>query len=171
MAIEGVKPAIKLGRQPAQSLETDMLDLGLFCVIDCAQKKIPATNFKEMVAAVSEAPDQIPWKTIDKCFITLMATHDEIIRHEGKNNFLTPHVKKDRMEKISSYRIMITALFSIGEVPRNFLINKDAPATKNKAPAAIPALPPLEETTEQKEEGENNNNVSAPETPGNRTLI
>ena len=55
LAIEGVKPAIKLGCQPAQSPKTNVLDLGLFWAIDCARKKIPATNFKELVAAVLEA--------------------------------------------------------------------------------------------------------------------
>ena len=39
LAIEDIKSAIKLGRQPAQSFKTNVLDLGLFCAIDCAQKK------------------------------------------------------------------------------------------------------------------------------------
>ena len=65
----------------------------------------------------------------------------------------------------------ITALLSIGEGPRNFLVDKDVPAIKTKVPAAIPALHPFEETTEQKEEGENNNSISAPETAGDMTLI
>ena len=65
----------------------------------------------------------------------------------------------------------ITALSSIGEGPSNFLVDKDVPATKTKAPATIPALPPLKEITEQKEEGENNNNISAPKTAGDMTLI
>ena len=64
----------------------------------------------------------------------------------------------------------ITALLFIGEGPRNFLVNRDVPATKTKAPTAIPALPPLKETNEQKEEGENNN-ISAPKTPGDMNLI
>ena len=103
LAIEDIKSAIKLGRQPAQSFKTNVLDLGLFCAIDCAQKKIPATNFEELEAAVPEAFDTIPQKTINKTFLTLMATLDEIICHEGKNYFPTPHMKKDRMDKILSY--------------------------------------------------------------------
>ena len=76
------------------------------------------------------------------------------------------------MEKILSYRIMtITALLSIGEGPRNILADKDVPTPKNEAPAAVPALPPIEETIAPKEEGENNNNISAPKAPGDMTLI
>ena len=105
LAIKGVKPAIKLGCQPAQSLETNVLDLGLFWAIDCAQKKIPATNFKELVVAVPEAFEKIPWWTIDKFFLTLMATLNEIICHKGKNNFPTPHIKKDRMKKLQAIEL------------------------------------------------------------------
>ena len=100
MAIEGTKPAIKLGYQLAQSPKTNVLDFGLFWAIDCARKKTPATNFEELVAVVPEAFEKIPWQTINKTFLTLMATLNEIIKHDGKNNFPTPHVKKDRMEKL-----------------------------------------------------------------------
>ena len=65
----------------------------------------------------------------------------------------------------------ITALLFIGEGPRNFLVNKDVPSPRNKATAAIPALPPIKEATEQKEEGKNNNNILAPEPEEEMTLI
>ena len=97
---------------------------------------------------------------------------DKIICHEGKNNFPMLHVKKERMEKIANYQIMtITALSFIGEGPRNFLVDKDVPAPTNKATAAVPALPPNKEATEQKEEGKNNNNTSAPKQAGDMNLI
>ena len=101
-----------------------------------------------------------------------MATLDKIICHEGKSNSPTPHVKKDRMEKVANYQIMtITALLFIGEGPRSFLVDKNAPASTNKATAIVPALPPIKEATEQKEEGKNNNNTSAPKQAGDMNLI
>ena len=140
--VEGLGLKIKLGRQPAQSPETNVLDLGLFQAIDCACKRIPATNFEELVEAVPAAFDMLPWKTINKCFITLMATLDKIIRRESKNNFSTPHVKKDWMEKVANYQIMtILALSIIGEGPRNFLVDKDVPIKTNNANIAIAAPP------------------------------
>ena len=45
-AIDDIQPTIKLGRQPAQSLETNMLNLGLFCAIDCAWKKFQQLTLK-----------------------------------------------------------------------------------------------------------------------------
>ena len=67
--------------------------------------------------------------------------------------------------------MMITALLSVGEGPRNFLVNKDVPVSKDKAPAAVPSLPPIEETIPSKEEEGNSNNISASKIPGDMTLI
>ena len=104
----------------------NVLKLGLFCAINCARKKIPATNFKELVDAVPAAFKALPWKTINKCFNTLMATLDKIICHKGKNNFSIPHIKKDRMEKVVNYQIMtISSLSMIGEGPQNFLVDNN----------------------------------------------
>ena len=36
---------------------------------------------------VPETFDRLPWRTIDKAFITLMAMLDEIIKHYGKKQF------------------------------------------------------------------------------------
>ena len=65
----------------------------------------------------------------------------------------------------------ITALFSIGEGPRNFLIDKDVPTVKNNVSTTAPALPPIEETMAAKEEAVKINNIHAPKTPGDMTLI
>ena len=63
-----------------------------------------------------------------------MAMLDEIIKHNGKNNFQTPHVKKDCMEKFANCIIMtITALSSIGEGPRSFMADTDGPSYKKEA--------------------------------------
>ena len=86
-ATKCIKPAIKLSHQPAQSPKTNVLDLGLFWAIDCAQKKIPAANFEELVAVVPEAFNKIPWHMINKTFVMLMAMLNEIIKHDGNNNF------------------------------------------------------------------------------------
>ena len=54
------------------------------------------------MAAVPEAFEKIPWRTINETFLTLMATLNEIIKHNGKNNFQTPYMKKDRVEKLQT---------------------------------------------------------------------
>ena len=41
--------SIKLGRQPAQSPETNVIDLGLFCAIDCARKKFQQQTLKNLL--------------------------------------------------------------------------------------------------------------------------
>ena len=60
---------------------------------------------------------------------------------------------------------------SIVEEPRNFLVDKEVPTLKNKAPAAAPALSLIEVTMAAKEKGEKNNSIPAPKTPGDMTLI
>ena len=57
------------------------------------------------------------------------------------------------MDRVANYRIMTTtALSSIGEGPRNFMVNKDVPRAKNNTPAAASALNPNSETMPSKEE-------------------
>ena len=65
----------------------------------------------------------------------------------------------------------IMALSSIGEGPRNFLVDKDMPMVKNNTTTTGPVLPPMEETMAAKEEGVKNNNIHAPKTAGDMTLI
>ena len=125
-------------------------------------QKIPATNFEELVEAVSAAFKTLPWKTIDKYFITLMATLDKIICHEGKNNFSIPHVKKDRMEKVANYCIMtISALSIIGEGPRNFCVDYNVPVKPDNKNIAIAALPPTDTdgATVQQNNGKDSINI------------
>ena len=161
------KPVIKLGLQPSQSPKTNVLDLGLFWDINCACKKIPAANFEELVAVVLEAFDKIPWRTIDKTFITLMAMLDEIIKHDGKKNFQTPHVKKDQTERVANFRIMtITALSSIGEGPRNFMVNREVPTIKNDTAALSQNAESKPATAE-----EESNSNRATKKPGDMTYI
>ena len=76
-------------------------------------------------------------------------------------------MKKDQIERVANYRIMtITALSSIGEGPRNFMVNKDAPRIKNNAHASTQNNEMMP-TTAEKESNDNR----APKTPGEMTYI
>ena len=67
----------------------------------------------------------------------------------------------------------ISALSIIGEGPQNFRVDNDVPVKTDNANVAIAALPPTDTdgTTDQKNDGENSINLSAPEQDGDMTLI
>ena len=96
-----------------------------------------------------------------------MAMLDEIIKHNGKNNFQTPHVKKDCMEKFANCIIMnINASSSIKEGPRNFMVDTDGPSYKKKAAVSAQNT----ETTPTPAIKESNNNTITKE-PRDMTYV
>ena len=78
------------------------------------------------------------------------------------------------MEKVASYQIMtISALLIIGEGPQNFCVGNNVPVKTDNANVAIAALPltDTDGTSDQKNDGKNSIDISAPEQHGDMTLI
>ena len=96
---KGKRLSLHLVNQPAQSPNLNVNDLGLFRLINCLRKKIIAKNLGELINAVHVAYNNLPVRTINVAFVTLMAQMNEILRHGGGNNFPLPHTKKDNMRK------------------------------------------------------------------------
>ena len=88
---------IVLVRQPPQSPDTNVLDLGLWTSIQSFQRKVPMTSAAteyELVKAVHEAFRKLPMTTIDNCFVTLQNVLREIQTNDGGNQFKTPRKRK-----------------------------------------------------------------------------
>ena len=89
---------IVLVRQPPQSPDCNVLDLGLWTSIQALQRKEPIiinarTEF-ELVRAVQKSFIKLPATTIDSCWETLTNILREIHANNGGNRFVTPRKRK-----------------------------------------------------------------------------
>ncbi|XP_021763658.1 uncharacterized protein LOC110728293 [Chenopodium quinoa] len=91
---------IKFIYQPAQSPDLNVLDLGLFNVIQSIQYQSFPTNLMELIQKVKEAYDLFNPVLNKYCWITLQCCMEEILNHLGGNNFSPPHKGKKKLERI-----------------------------------------------------------------------
>ena len=86
---------VKLVRQPPQAPDLDVLDLGLWNLIQALQKKEPImhTNF-ELVRCIEKCYKAVPLTTVDSCFVTLQNMLREVKDANGGNYFKTPRKRK-----------------------------------------------------------------------------
>jgi hypothetical protein len=79
--------------QPPNSLDTNVNDLRFFWSI---QKKIDVLkagckNLTELIQATQQAYEDYEMDTLDRCFGCLVGNFIEILKHNGDNNYPTPH--------------------------------------------------------------------------------
>ncbi|XP_021774239.1 uncharacterized protein LOC110738172 [Chenopodium quinoa] len=86
--------------QPAQSPDLNVLDLGLFNVIQSIQYQSFPKNLMELIEKVKEAYDLFNPISNKHCWITLQCCMEEILKHLGGNHFTPPHKGKKRLERI-----------------------------------------------------------------------
>ncbi|XP_021749691.1 uncharacterized protein LOC110715416 [Chenopodium quinoa] len=86
--------------QPPQSLNLNVLDLGLFNVIQSLQYQSFPKNLVELINRVKEAYELFNPVLNKHCWITLQCCMEEILNHLGGNNFTPPHKGKKRLERI-----------------------------------------------------------------------
>ena len=89
---------IQLMRQPAQSPDTNVLDLGLWTSLQSIQRKLPmmsaSSTEMQLVEAVQQAWINMPLTTIESSFVTLQNVLREIRANDGGNHFKTPRKRK-----------------------------------------------------------------------------
>ncbi|XP_021726177.1 uncharacterized protein LOC110693346 [Chenopodium quinoa] len=86
--------------QPAQSPDLNVLDLGLFNVIQSIQYQSFPRNLKELIEKVTEAYELFNPVLNKRCWITLQCCMEEILKDQGGNNFSPPHKGKKRLERL-----------------------------------------------------------------------
>ncbi|XP_021752483.1 uncharacterized protein LOC110717989 [Chenopodium quinoa] len=86
--------------QPAQSPDLNVLDLGLFNVIQSIQYQSFLKNLMELIEKVKEAYELFNPVLNKHCWISLQCFMEEILKHQGGNNFILPHKGKKRLERI-----------------------------------------------------------------------
>lgn len=85
---------INIVSQPAQSPDFNVLDLGLFSVLQSLQQSKRMTSVPSIITAVKEAFNELKRETLDNTFLTLMSVMEQCLANEGGNQYSTPHLKK-----------------------------------------------------------------------------
>ncbi len=104
---------IEMTNQPPNLPDLNVLNLGLFNALDKIQKKTKSKNIEQLVTAVTNAFDELPWETINDCFLTLQAVFSQILLKHGNNDYSLPHIGKKRLARA-------------GILPRNLLLSEAA---------------------------------------------
>jgi hypothetical protein len=90
----------KLNEQPANSPDTNILDLGFFASIQAIQwEQEPATSINGLIANVLRAWDLYNPMTLERVWLTHQAVCSEIIAANGDNDYDLPHIGKDKLIK------------------------------------------------------------------------
>jgi hypothetical protein len=97
---------ISLMFQPAQSSDTNVLDLGFFCALDAFKQRITRTE-QELIVAVQEAFDNYPPYRLNYCFLTLMSVCNMILEHDGTNHWRIPHMGKDALTRENNLPLVL----------------------------------------------------------------
>ncbi|XP_021762524.1 uncharacterized protein LOC110727264 [Chenopodium quinoa] len=91
---------IQLIFQPAQSPDLNVLDLGLFKVIQSLQYQSFPTNIEELIEKVYEAYEWFDPILNKYTWITLQSVMKMILEKEGGNNFNPPHMGKRKLDSL-----------------------------------------------------------------------
>jgi len=92
--------SIRLKEQPANSPDTNVLDLGLFRVLQSSAWKLKrASNIDGLIDQVMQTWEAYDPRLLDRVWYTHQTVLDAIIKHNGSNSFDIPHVGKDALQR------------------------------------------------------------------------
>ena len=89
----------KLYTQAANSPEINLLDLGVFRVIQSFNDAV-WKNEEELIQAVSTAYESYPWNKINCTWLTLQCCFNQIIKNNRDNDYNIDHMSKEMLECI-----------------------------------------------------------------------
>jgi hypothetical protein len=92
--------------QPAQSPDTNILDLGFFCALDAFKQRVTRTE-NELIVGVKEAFANYPAYRLNYCFLTLMSVCNMILEHDGTNHWRIPHMGKDALARENNLPLVL----------------------------------------------------------------
>ncbi|XP_021767517.1 uncharacterized protein LOC110731907 [Chenopodium quinoa] len=91
---------IQMVYQPAQSPDLNVLDLGLFKVIQSLQYQSFPTTLDDLIKEVTNAYNAFEVKANKYIWLTLQSVMIKVLEKQGGNNFSPLHMKKKRLEKL-----------------------------------------------------------------------
>ncbi|XP_047949312.1 uncharacterized protein LOC125195166 [Salvia hispanica] len=85
--------------QPANSPDTNVLDLGYFRAIQSLQDDKIATNVDDLMRNMFTSFEELSPQTLNRVFITLQSCFTTILQVHGNNSYKIPHLNKDRLHR------------------------------------------------------------------------
>ncbi|XP_022042259.2 uncharacterized protein LOC110944923 [Helianthus annuus] len=98
---------IRLGFQPPNSPDLNVLDLGFFRAIQSLQEQEVLGLIDELVSAVKSSLERMPSHELNKVFLTLQTCMKEIMKVRGGNNYKIPHIGKGKLERQGNLPLQI----------------------------------------------------------------
>lgn len=90
---------IKLQTQPAQSPDLNINDLAFFRSIQSLYYEAAPDDETELIEAVKKAFDDYSAAQINRMWLTLQSCCNQILAHNGDNNYTLVHMNKEKLEK------------------------------------------------------------------------
>jgi hypothetical protein len=113
---------IKLLTQPAQSPDTNLLDLSFFRALQSSQWDHGfAYEINGLIAQVTEAYRDFPPRQIDFGFLTLQCCLEQILISNGDNKYKVPHMGKERLLRDGILPLRIRASATALSVARQMI--------------------------------------------------
>ena len=97
--IPGAADKFELLRQPANSPDTNVLDLGFFRSLQAKYYLNNPKNEMDIIRFVKQTFEEYDPRILNCIWITHQTCLDQIIHHDGDNDYITPHLNKDRLER------------------------------------------------------------------------
>jgi hypothetical protein len=112
---------IRLGFQPPNSPDLNVLNLGFFAGIQALHQRTVCRTINDLVTVVEEAFDNYPAMKLNKTFLTLQSAMIKILRCEGGDHYKIPHVRKDYLISRSALPITLKCPVEVVRKARVFL--------------------------------------------------
>ncbi|GMF49676.1 unnamed protein product [Phytophthora fragariaefolia] len=93
---------ITLRNQPAQSLDLNCLDLGVFASIQSLQSQTTPRTIPELIQEVENAFNKTSADTLNKTFLTLQHVMEHIMSSNGGNDYRLGHLHKNKLMRTDS---------------------------------------------------------------------
>ncbi|RHZ22005.1 hypothetical protein DYB26_004980 [Aphanomyces astaci] len=89
----------RVRRQPPNSPDLNVLDLGFFASIQALQYKSVSRTVDDVIRSTLAAFDELSEEKLDNVFLTLQAVMRIVLEHNGDNHFRLPHLHKEAMRR------------------------------------------------------------------------
>ncbi|ETV96843.1 hypothetical protein H310_10130 [Aphanomyces invadans] len=100
--LEGVSTdgwSFKIRKQPPNSPDLNVLDLGFFASIQSLQYKKMSRTVDDVVRNTMEAYGELKYDKLEAVFLTFQAVMRMVLEHGGDNHFALPHLKKAALKR------------------------------------------------------------------------
>jgi hypothetical protein len=95
----GLEDKIIMQTQPANSPDTNLNDLGFFSALQAQYYDHAPNNSLELISMVEKVFKEFDYKVINRIWLTYMTCLNEIVKHNGCNQYKIPHLGKVKLER------------------------------------------------------------------------